>query len=67
MKPIAQVLAASSAAAVLLLGSAAGAQTVYTGDILQRNSFGEVVREYHTEVAGQVSTLQRDAMIEPGT
>jgi predicted deacylase len=34
---------------------------------IQRNSFGEVVREYHTEIAGQVSTLQRDAMIEPGT
>jgi predicted deacylase len=34
---------------------------------IQRNSFGEVVREYHTEVAGQVSTLHRDAMIEPGT
>jgi uncharacterized protein len=34
---------------------------------LQRNSFGEVVQEYHTEVAGQISTLQRDAMIEPGT
>jgi predicted deacylase len=34
---------------------------------IQRNSFGEVVREYKTEVAGEVSTLQRDAMIEPGT
>ena len=34
---------------------------------IQRNSFGEVVREYTSEVAGEVSTLQRDAMIEPGT
>ena len=34
---------------------------------VQRNSFGEVVREYKTEVAGEISTLQRDAMIEPGT
>jgi uncharacterized protein len=34
---------------------------------IQRNSFGEVVREYVSEVAGQVSTIQRDAMIEPGT
>jgi predicted deacylase len=34
---------------------------------VQRNSFGEVVREYTSEVAGEVSTLQRDAMIEPGT
>jgi predicted deacylase len=34
---------------------------------IQRNSFGEVVKEYYSEVAGQVSTLQRDAIIEPGT
>jgi predicted deacylase len=34
---------------------------------IQRNSFGEVVKEYTTEVAGEVSTVQRDAMIEPGT
>jgi uncharacterized protein len=34
---------------------------------IQRNSFGEVVREYATDVAGEVSTIQRDAMIEPGT
>lgn len=34
---------------------------------IQRNSFGEVVREYSTEVAGEIATLQRDAMIEPGT
>jgi hypothetical protein len=33
---------------------------------VQRNSFGEVVREYTTEVAGEVSTIQRDAMVEPG-
>jgi predicted deacylase len=34
---------------------------------VQRDSFGEVVTEYRTEVAGEVSTLQRDALIEPGT
>jgi len=34
---------------------------------IQRNSFGEVVREYKTEVGGEVAILQRDAMIEPGT
>ncbi len=31
---------------------------------IQRNSFGEVVKEYVSEVAGEVSTVQRDAMIE---
>jgi uncharacterized protein len=34
---------------------------------VQRNSFGEVVKEYKTNVAGEISTLQRDALIEPGT
>ena len=34
---------------------------------VQRNAFGEVVREYRTEVAGEIATLQRDALIEPGT
>jgi predicted deacylase len=34
---------------------------------VQRNSFGEVVKEYKTVVAGEISTLQRDALIEPGT
>jgi hypothetical protein len=34
---------------------------------VQRNSFGEIVREYKTDVAGEISTLQRDALIEPGT
>ena len=33
---------------------------------IQRNSFGEVVREYRTEVGGEVLALQRDALIEPG-
>lgn len=33
---------------------------------IQRNSFGEVVREYKTEVGGEVLGLQRDALIEPG-
>lgn len=43
--------------------------TVAVGQVvaIQRDSFGEVVREYKPEVAGEVSTLQRDAMIEPGT
>jgi predicted deacylase len=34
---------------------------------IQRNSFGEVVKEYKAEVTGEVTNLQRDAMIEPGT
>jgi len=34
---------------------------------IQRNSFGDVVTEYVSAVAGEVSTIQRDAMIEPGT
>jgi hypothetical protein len=34
---------------------------------VQRDSFGEVIKEYRTEVAGEISTLQRDAMIEPGS
>lgn len=34
---------------------------------IQRNSFGEVVREYTTAEAGEIATLQRDALIEPGT
>jgi len=34
---------------------------------IQRNSFGDVVTQYVSEVAGEVSTIQRDAMIEPGT
>lgn len=33
---------------------------------IQRNSFGEVVREYKTEVGGEVLALQSDALIEPG-
>lgn len=46
-----------------LRSKVAAGQTV----AIQRNSFGEVVKEYKTEVAGEISTLQRDAMIEPGT
>lgn len=34
---------------------------------VQRNSFGELVKEYRTDVSGEISTLQRDALIEPGT
>jgi len=46
------------------LGDAVAAgQTV----AIQRNSFGEVVAEYTSGVAGQVSWLYRDAMIEPGS
>ena len=33
---------------------------------IQRNSFGEVVRDYKTEVGGEVLGLQRDALIQPG-
>jgi len=33
---------------------------------IQHHSFGEVVREYKTEVAGEVLALQSDALIEPG-
>lgn len=39
------------------------AQTV----AIQRNSFGDVVQEYKAAVAGEVATIQRDAMTEPGT
>jgi hypothetical protein len=34
---------------------------------IQRDSFGNVIRDYKSAVAGQVSTIQRDALIEPGT
>lgn len=34
---------------------------------IQRNSFGDIVQEYKSAVAGEVATIQRDAMIEPGT
>ncbi|WP_210483086.1 M14 family metallopeptidase [Microvirga antarctica] len=33
---------------------------------IQRNSFGEVVAEYASSVAGEVSGLRSDAMAEPG-
>jgi predicted deacylase len=33
---------------------------------IQRNSFGEVVAEYTTSVAGEVAGLRSDAMSEPG-
>lgn len=41
---------------------------VVSGQVIaiQRNSFGEVVREYKTEVGGQVLGLQSDALIQPG-
>ena len=34
---------------------------------IQRNSFGHIVEEYKSTVGGEVATIQRDAMIEPGT
>jgi predicted deacylase len=46
-----------------LRGKVVPGQTV----AIQRNSFGHVVREYKATVTGEVATIQRDAMIEPGT
>ncbi len=34
---------------------------------LQRNAFGDVVAEYRTDVAGEVATIARDALSEPGS
>lgn len=34
---------------------------------LQRNSFGDVVAEYQTTVAGEVAIIARDALCEPGS
>jgi predicted deacylase len=34
---------------------------------IQRNSFGDIVAEYEVSVAGQVATIARDALGEPGT
>jgi len=34
---------------------------------IQRNAFGDVVAEYTTNVTGQVATIARDALSEPGT
>lgn len=34
---------------------------------IQRNSFGDVVAEYQTSVAGAVATIARDALSEPGS
>ncbi|XPM57990.2 MAG: M14 family metallopeptidase [Leptolyngbya sp. IPPAS B-1204] len=34
---------------------------------IQRNSFGDVVAEYNVSVAGEVATLTRDALNEPGS
>jgi predicted deacylase len=34
---------------------------------LQRNSFGDVVAEYRASVAGEVATIARDALSEPGS
>ncbi|AFZ35226.1 Succinylglutamate desuccinylase/aspartoacylase [Stanieria cyanosphaera PCC 7437] len=34
---------------------------------LQRNSFGDVVAEYTASVAGEVATIARDALCEPGS
>lgn len=34
---------------------------------LQRNSFGDIVAEYRVSVAGEVATIARDALSEPGS
>lgn len=34
---------------------------------IQRNSFGDVVAEYSASVTGQVATIARDALTEPGS
>ena len=34
---------------------------------LQRNSFGDIVAEYKVSVAGEVATIARDALSEPGS
>ena len=34
---------------------------------IQRNSFGDVVAEYKVSVAGEVATIARDALSEPGS
>lgn len=34
---------------------------------IQRNSFGDVVAEYITNVSGEVATIARDALSEPGS
>ncbi len=34
---------------------------------LQRNSFGDIVAEYEASVEGQVATIARDALSEPGS
>jgi hypothetical protein len=33
----------------------------------QRNAFGDVVAEYRASVSGQVATIARDALSEPGS
>jgi predicted deacylase len=34
---------------------------------LQRNVFGDIVAEYHASVTGEVATIARDALSEPGS
>ena len=34
---------------------------------IQRNAFGDIVAEYHANVTGQVATIARDALSEPGS
>jgi predicted deacylase len=34
---------------------------------IQRNSFGDIVAEYTASVAGEVATIARDALSEPGS
>ena len=34
---------------------------------IQRNAFGDLVAEYEAKVAGEVATIARDALSEPGS
>lgn len=44
-------------------------ENVFPGQLvaIQRNAFGDVVAEYRASVAGQVATIARDALSEPGS
>jgi predicted deacylase len=43
--------------------------TVFPGQrvAIQRNAFGDIVAEYHATVHGEVATIARDALSEPGS
>ncbi|MEO0869362.1 MAG: succinylglutamate desuccinylase/aspartoacylase family protein, partial [Cyanobacteria bacterium J06642_11] len=44
-------------------------ETVVPGQnvAIQRNAFGDIVAEYHANVTGQVASIARDALSEPGS